>query len=284
MIAAALIFLSDGSREQGSIANRSSKIVNESQMIGLLSSGTFNPDLIIVREAVATGNQPIYQNICVAKEANKNDYPVTCVITNLPAFLSNLEKINFPYKVSFSYSAENIPERSSINIGNIILFSIAAYVFYKYKTGGLNFGGSGLGDIMNTKKFEPIKPENIKTHFKDVAGMHEAKQEITEFVDFLKNPDKYIEMGAKIPKGALLTGPPGTGKTLLARACAGEAGVPFFYVSGSEFVEKYVGMGANRVRSLFDSAAKAAPSIIFIDEIDAIGKKRNSGPFANEEK
>lgn len=88
-------------------------------------------------------------------------------------------------------------------------------------------------------------------------------------------------MGAKIPKGALLTGPPGTGKTLLARACAGEAGVPFFYVSGSEFVEKYVGMGANRVRSLFDSAAKVAPSIIFIDEIDAIGKKRNSGPFAN---
>lgn len=86
---------------------------------------------------------------------------------------------------------------------------------------------------MNIKKFEPIKPENIKTYFKDVAGMHEAKLEITEFVDFLKNPDKYIEMGAKIPKGALLTGPPGTGKTLLARACAGEAGVPFFYVSGS---------------------------------------------------
>ena len=103
-------------------------------------------------------------------------------------------------------------------------------------------------------------------------------------MDFLKFPDKYLEMGAKIPKGALLTGPPGTGKTLLARACAGEAGVPFFYVSGSEFVEKYVGLGANRVRSLFDAASKPAPSIIFIDEIDAIGKKRNSGPFANEEK
>ena len=103
-------------------------------------------------------------------------------------------------------------------------------------------------------------------------------------MDFLKFPDKYLEMGAKIPKGALLTGPPGTGKTLLARACAGEAGVPFFYVSGSEFVEKYVGLGANRVRPLFDAASKSAPSIIFIDEIDAIGKKRNSGPFANEEK
>lgn len=139
-----------------------------------------------------------------------------------------------------------------------------------------------LDQGLNLKKYEPIKPEQIKTYFKDVAGMHEAKQEITQFVDFLKNPDKYIEMGAKIPKGALLTGPPGTGKTLLARACAGEAGVPFFYVSGSEFVEKYVGLGANRVRSLFESAAKAAPSIIFIDEIDAIGKKRNSGPFSNE--
>lgn len=103
-------------------------------------------------------------------------------------------------------------------------------------------------------------------------------------MDFLKSPDKYIEMGAKIPKGALLTGPPGTGKTLLARACSGEAGVPFFYVSGSEFVEKYVGLGANRVRNLFKSAAEQAPSIIFIDEIDAIGKKRNSGPFSNEEK
>ena len=91
-------------------------------------------------------------------------------------------------------------------------------------------------------------------------------------------------MGAKVPKGALLTGPPGTGKTLLARACAGEAGVPFYYVSGSDFVEKYVGLGASRVRKLFDEAEKNAPSIIFIDEIDAIGKKRDSGPFANEER
>lgn len=151
----------------------------------------------------------------------------------------------------------------------------------------IDFGkaaGSGIDEFLNAKKFEAIKPENIKTFFKDVAGMHQAKQEITEFVDFLKTPDKYLEMGAKIPKGALLTGPPGTGKTLLARACAGEAGVPFFYVSGSQFVEKYVGMGANRVRKLFEAAAKQAPSIIFIDEIDAIGKKRNSGPFANEEK
>ena len=103
-------------------------------------------------------------------------------------------------------------------------------------------------------------------------------------MDFLKQPDRYIEMGAKIPKGALLTGPPGTGKTLLAKACAGEAGVPFFSVSGSDFVEKFSGLGAARIRDLFEKAEKIAPSIIFIDEIDAIGKKRDAGPFSNEER
>ena len=119
--------------------------------------------------------------------------------------------------------------------------------------------------MLGKKNFEPIKPENIETKFEDVAGMHEAKTQITEFVDFLKVPDHYIDMGAKVPKGALLTGPPGTGKTLLAKACAGEAGVPFFYVSGSDFVEKYVGLGANRVRKLFEDAEKSSPSIVFID-------------------
>lgn len=107
---------------------------------------------------------------------------------------------------------------------------------------------------MSAKKFEAVQPEQIKIQFGDVAGMHEAKFEITEFVEFLKRPEKYIEMGAKVPKGALLTGPPGTGKTLLAKACAGEAGVPFFSVSGSDFVEKYSGLGASRVRNLFDEA------------------------------
>lgn len=108
--------------------------------------------------------------------------------------------------------------------------------------------------MFKTQKFKPVKPENIEIYFKDVAGMHEAKFEVTEFVDFLKEPQKYIDMGAKVPKGALLTGPPGTGKTLLAKACAGEAGVPFFSVSGSDFVERFVGLGASRVRSLFDEA------------------------------
>ena len=123
----------------------------------------------------------------------------------------------------------------------------------------------------------------INKSFKDVAGMDQAKVEISEFVDFLKNPDKYLKIGAKLPKGALLAGPPGTGKTLLAKACAGEAGVPFYFVSGSEFVEMFVGLGASRVRSLFQDAKKHAPAIIFIDEIDAIGKKRSMKLSSNSE-
>lgn len=116
--------------------------------------------------------------------------------------------------------------------------------------------------------------KKIEVRFKDVAGHENAKQEVLEFVDFLKNPKKYQALGARVPRGALLTGPPGTGKTLLAKAVAGEAGVPFVTTSGSEFVEMFVGVGASRVRDLFKVAREKAPSIIFIDEIDAVGKKR----------
>jgi cell division protease FtsH len=118
---------------------------------------------------------------------------------------------------------------------------------------------------------------NNRVTFKDVAGAKEAKEELKEIVDFLKNPKKFLEIGARIPKGVLLTGSPGTGKTLLARAVAGEAGVPFFHLSGSEFVEMFVGVGASRVRDLFELAKKAAPAIIFVDEIDAVGRVRGSG-------
>ncbi|MEI6494983.1 MAG: ATP-dependent metallopeptidase FtsH/Yme1/Tma family protein, partial [bacterium] len=118
---------------------------------------------------------------------------------------------------------------------------------------------------------------NQKVTFKDVAGVREAKDELLEIVDFLKNPKKFLDIGARIPKGVLLMGAPGTGKTLLARAVAGEAGVPFLYLSGSEFVEMFVGVGASRVRDLFTMAKRAAQAIIFIDEIDAIGRHRGSG-------
>src|SRR5881398_2839584 len=113
--------------------------------------------------------------------------------------------------------------------------------------------------------------------FADVAGVDEAKQELTEVVEFLKYPEKFVALGARIPKGVLMVGPPGTNKTLLSKAVAGEAGVPFFSISGSEFVEMFVGVGASRVRDLFEQAKRQAPSIIFIDEIDAVGRKRSSG-------
>lgn len=120
----------------------------------------------------------------------------------------------------------------------------------------------------------------LQVYFKDVAGCDEAKQEIMEFVHFLKNPKKYEELGAKIPKGALLVGPPGTGKTLLGKATAGEANVPFLSIAGSDFMEMFVGVGPSRVRSLFEEARKCAPSIIFIDEIDAIARARGRGGFS----
>src|SRR5690606_34224184 len=120
----------------------------------------------------------------------------------------------------------------------------------------------------------PVDPESVRTTFADVAGIDEVKAEISEIVDYLRNPEKYRKLGARAPKGVLLTGPPGTGKTLLARATAGEANVPFFSASGSEFIEMIVGVGANRVRELFQEARKVAPSIIFIDEIDTIGRAR----------
>ncbi|EJF06325.1 Membrane-associated protease FtsH [Thiovulum sp. ES] len=139
-----------------------------------------------------------------------------------------------------------------------------------------NLGGGMLG-LGQSKKL--VNSEKPKTKFDDVAGSEEAKEEVKEIVDFLKHPDRYISLGAKIPKGVLLVGPPGTGKTLLAKAVAGEAEVPFFSVTGSSFIEMFVGVGASRVRDLFDEAKKTAPAIVFIDEIDAIGKSRASGPM-----
>ena len=143
----------------------------------------------------------------------------------------------------------------------------------------MNQGGAGGGKVMNFGKSRARRydEDKMKVTFKDVAGAEEAKQELAEVVEFLKQPQKYNELGAKIPKGVLLYGPPGTGKTLLAKAVAGEAGVPFFSISGSDFVEMFVGVGASRVRDLFDQAKKSAPCIVFIDEIDAVGRQRGAG-------
>ena len=158
----------------------------------------------------------------------------------------------------------------------IIIFGLWM-LFFRRMGGGAGFGG-GMFNVGKSKAKMYEKGGELGITFKDVAGQAGAKQEMQEIVDFLKNPQKYTELGGKIPKGALLVGPPGTGKTLLAKAVAGEAGVPFFSMSGSDFVEMFVGVGASRVRDLFEQAKQKAPCIIFIDEIDAVGRARSKNP------
>ena len=174
----------------------------------------------------------------------------------------------------------------------ILLFPVLLILMWVFmfrgmgKNGGV--GGPGAGGVFNVGKAQgKLADKNqVKVTFKDVAGLYGAKEEVMEIVDFLKNPSKYTALGAKIPKGALLVGPPGTGKTLLAKAVAGEADVPFFSISGSDFVEMFVGVGASRVRDLFRQAKEKAPCIVFIDEIDAVGRARgkNAGFSGNDER
>tara|TARA_B100000700_G_scaffold78437_1_gene88055 strand:+ start:54 stop:1967 length:1914 start_codon:yes stop_codon:yes gene_type:complete len=181
------------------------------------------------------------------------------------------------------YGVSNIEIKPKEGLGLIdIIFNLAPWViiilFWFFMMRRMQ-GGGGQGGIFNFVKSRAkmISPEKSKTSFDDVAGCEEAKIELQEIVEFLKSPKKYLSIGAKIPRGALLLGSPGTGKTLLARAVSGEAKVPFFTISGAEFVEMFVGVGASRVRDLFAQAKKFAPSIIFVDEIDAVGRHRGAG-------
>jgi cell division protease FtsH len=155
-----------------------------------------------------------------------------------------------------------------------ILLLIGVWIFFMQRMQG---GGKGGAMGFGKSKAKLLTEKHGRVTFDDVAGIDEAKEELEEIVEFLRNPQKFSRLGGKIPKGALLVGPPGTGKTLLARAIAGEAGVPFFTISGSDFVEMFVGVGASRVRDMFADAKKNAPCIVFIDEIDAVGRARGSG-------
>ncbi|MBO7279040.1 MAG: ATP-dependent zinc metalloprotease FtsH [Bacteroidales bacterium] len=171
----------------------------------------------------------------------------------------------------------------------LLMFGLLYFIMFRPMQKGMGGGAQGGGGFFNVGKSQAKlfdKDNNTKVTFKDVAGLDEAKIEVMEIVDFLKNPAKYTALGGKIPKGALLVGPPGTGKTLLAKAVAGEANVPFFSISGSDFVEMFVGVGASRVRDLFRQAKEKAPCIVFIDEIDAVGRARgkNTGFSSNDER
>ena len=190
------------------------------------------------------------------------------------------EKQAGKFKGQLSYENKRGNDLFSIllSFGPILLFIFLWLYFMRRMSGG---GGGGAGGVFNVGKSKAKmyeKGADINVTFKDVAGQAGAKQEVQEIVEFLKNPKKYTDLGGKIPKGALLVGPPGTGKTLLAKAVAGEAGVPFFSMSGSDFVEMFVGVGASRVRDLFRQAKEKSPCIIFIDEIDAVGRARSKNP------
>ena len=238
----------------------------------------------------------VVNNSVVEIELNDNGMQQThqqqlyFTIGSVESFERNLREAQDKYdippqlRVPVHYTTKGNMTRVLINFLPTILFLGAIY--WMTKKAASSMGGMGpMGFGKSTaKKFN--QETDIKIKFKDVAGMEEAKQEVMEFVKFLQKPEKYEKLGAKIPRGAILSGPPGTGKTLLAKATAGEAGVPFYSVSGSEFVEMFVGVGASRVRDLFKTARENAPSIVFVDEIDAIGKQRSKGNAtgANDER
>lgn len=210
-------------------------------------------------------------------------------ITSAETFKKDLAEMqkDIPDSDKIEYTIDTRSDLMSwlANWGIFIIMIVVMYFLLSRMTGGVGPGGQ-IFNIGRSRATLFDAENKVKITFSDVAGLDEAKEEIKEIVDYLKSPDKFKKLGAKIPKGALLIGPPGTGKTLLAKAVAGEAGVPFFSLSGSDFVEMFVGVGAARVRDLFKQAKEKAPCIIFIDEIDAIGRSRGRGamPGANDER
>lgn len=211
------------------------------------------------------------------------DTPISYTVPNVSVFLNEIQMGEENYRKEYNERHPDAPlkmEYFKIQdtswlynlLPSLLIIGLMIFFFFfmmRQAGGGGKMNNFGKANVKNTA--------NKKNTFNDVAGADEEKEELAEIVDFLKNPKKYTEMGARIPKGVLLEGPPGTGKTLLAKAVAGEAGVPFFSISGSDFVEMFVGVGASRVRDLFETAKKNSPSIVFIDEIDAVGRHRGAG-------
>lgn len=253
-----------------------------------------------VKRVVVINNQMVEVHIKDSKIAH---YKKQARYKNIPSTgaqfefrIGSLEKFEKDYEVALQEAPEKIAlefeERRSMwsdllsSLVPIIIIVVIWFFIFRSMRGGGSGGGGNVFNVGKSKAQVFDKENSVNINFKDVAGLEEAKVEIMEIVDFLKNPKKYSDLGGKIPKGALLVGPPGTGKTLLAKAVAGEANVPFFSMSGSDFVEMFVGVGASRVRDLFRQAKEKSPCIVFIDEIDAIGRARgkNSGFSSNDER
>ena len=223
---------------------------------------------------VATANVNVSKDLISGTMRNGSKYNVVVPTETFNQLLTQYSSTNTAV-IQFQQTNSS---SAWISVVPTILMVVVFLVFF-FMIMNQSQGGGGNRGVMNFSKSKAkmAPPNSNKVTFKDVAGADEEKAELEEIVDFLKQPKKYIEMGARIPKGVLLVGPPGTGKTLLAKAISGEAGVPFFSISGSDFVEMFVGVGASRVRDMFDQAKKNAPCIVFIDEIDAVGRQRGAG-------
>lgn len=237
-------------------------------------------------EKVMIKNNQIY---FTAIDGNKDIQTYQTGETNDPQLVNRLLNAKSPNEGGKILFTQVVPEENSPILNFLLMWILPGllfYMFWRFASRNIQSKLGAGGNFMSfgTKGAKIYADSDIKTTFADVAGQDEAKETLKEIVDFLHNPKKYAEIGASLPKGALLVGPPGTGKTLIARAVAGEAKVPFFAISGSEFVQMFVGMGAAKVRELFKQANEKAPCIIFIDEIDAIGKKRDNMVGGNDER
>ncbi|MEU8248787.1 ATP-dependent zinc metalloprotease FtsH [Nonomuraea sp. NPDC048916] len=230
-----------------------------------------------VKEIYATGLSIEGDLKAAAKDPGSGDKSYTEFRTEVPAF-ANTEQLSRQLDTAgVEIKAEPIGGRGfavNLLLSLLPVALLAGLWIWIMRRGAGMMGGGGLGGLGKSKAAKPVAAGKVRVTFDDVAGIDEVENELVEIVDYLKDPGKYRRLGAKLPKGVLLAGPPGTGKTLLARAVAGEAGVPYFSASASEFIEMIVGVGASRVRDLFEEARKVAPSIVFIDEIDAIGRAR----------
>ena len=281
-------FFSSGDLATQSISkNEFSEVLRDNDISKIIVVNKNVAQIFIKEEAIKKSKyQKLVNSTFYRKGASLYEYN----FGDLQNFENDLAKAKKETDLTFDLKNESRTSMVDTFIGFLpCIILIGVWLFFMKRMSGGGSGAGGGGQIFNIGKSKAKlfdKDTKVKTTFANVAGLEGAKEEVQEIVDFLKNPEKYTSLGGKIPKGALLVGPPGTGKTLLAKAVAGEADVPFFSLSGSDFVEMFVGVGASRVRDLFKQAAQKSPSIIFIDEIDAVGRARgkNSMTGGNDER
>ena len=281
-------FFSSGDLATQSISkNEFSEVLRDNDISKIIVVNNNVAQIFIKEEAMKKSKyQKLVNSTFYRKGASLYEYN----FGDLQNFENDLAKAKKETDLTFDLKNESRTSMVDSFIGFLpFIILIGVWLFFMKRMSGGGSGAGGGGQIFNIGKSKAKlfdKDTKVKTTFANVAGLEGAKEEVQEIVDFLKNPEKYTSLGGKIPKGALLVGPPGTGKTLLAKAVAGEADVPFFSLSGSDFVEMFVGVGASRVRDLFKQAAQKSPSIIFIDEIDAVGRARgkNSMTGGNDER